>query len=104
MSTTFWHEIESPVGCLLIAGTADALTRIQFQAGPRPLRPPQEWRCESAPFTQVVTQLQEYFAGARREFDVPLAPRGTPFQLTVWRALSEIPYGQTVSYGELARR
>jgi methylated-DNA-[protein]-cysteine S-methyltransferase len=104
MSTTFWHEMDSPVGCLLLAGTAEFLTRLQFQAGPRPFSPPLEWQCESAPFTRVIVQLQEYFAGTRREFDVPLAPRGTPFQLTVWRALSEIPYGQTCSYGELARR
>jgi methylated-DNA-[protein]-cysteine S-methyltransferase len=103
MGTIFWQEIDSPVGCLLLAGTADALTRLQFQAGPHPVRPPVEWQRESAPFTRVITQLQEYFAGTRRHFDVPLAPRGTSFQLTVWRALSGIPYGQTVSYGELAR-
>ena len=104
MNPIFWHEMDSPVGCLLLAGTADALTRVQFQAGPRPFSPPVQWQRKSALFTRVNLQLQEYFAGTRREFDVPLAPRGTPFQLTVWRALAEIPYGQTCSYGELARR
>ena len=49
-------------------------------------------------------QLQEYFAGVRQTFDLPLHPMGTPFQLTVWRELARIPYGATISYGELARR
>ena len=49
-------------------------------------------------------QLREYFAGKRAEFDLPLAPTGTAFQLSVWRQLQEIPYGETISYGELARR
>jgi methylated-DNA-[protein]-cysteine S-methyltransferase len=50
----------------------------------------------------VVEQLAEYFGGARRAFDLPLEPRGTKFQLELWAALSEVPYGETVSYGELA--
>jgi methylated-DNA-[protein]-cysteine S-methyltransferase len=56
------------------------------------------------PEPPVVTQLREYFAGARKTFDVELAPKGTPFQLDVWKALCEIPYGDTISYAELARR
>jgi methylated-DNA-[protein]-cysteine S-methyltransferase len=50
------------------------------------------------------TQLDEYFAGARLEFDLPLDAQGTPFQRRVWTALAEIPFGQTISYAELARR
>jgi methylated-DNA-[protein]-cysteine S-methyltransferase len=100
----YWYETESPVGPLLLAGSADALTHLHFQAAPRPLRPAAEWRCDAAPFAAVLAQLQEYFAGARRTFCLPLAPRGTPFQLTVWQALQAIPYGETRSYGELARR
>jgi methylated-DNA-[protein]-cysteine S-methyltransferase len=53
-------------------------------------------------FAAAATQLAEYFDGARREFDLPLAPHGTPFQLAVWAELAGIPYGQTVSYGEVA--
>ncbi len=49
-------------------------------------------------------QLEEYFAGERTSFDIPLAPEGAPFEREVWRALEEIPYGETVSYGEIARR
>lgn len=52
----------------------------------------------------MVAQLAEYFAGARREFDLPLAPRGTAFQQRVWEELRRIPYGETISYAELARR
>jgi methylated-DNA-[protein]-cysteine S-methyltransferase len=53
---------------------------------------------------EVVSQLEEYFEGKRRAFDLPLAPQGTPFQQRVWRALLDIPYGETISYGELASR
>lgn len=55
-------------------------------------------------FTEAARQLEEYFAGRRTSFDLPLAPRGTAFQLEVWQALREIPYGETASYGELADR
>jgi methylated-DNA-[protein]-cysteine S-methyltransferase len=101
---TYWHEIDSPVGPLLLAGTAHALTRLHFQAGPHALRPAKGWQPAATPFAQVQAQLMEYFCGARRSFLLPLAPEGTPFQLKVWQALSVIPYGETLSYGELARR
>ncbi len=99
-----WWEADSPVGPLLLAGDAGTLTGVHFQDGPHRLRPPPEWRREAAPFAQALKQLEEYFAGARRTFRVPLAPRGTAFQLSVWQALRAIPYGETVCYGELARR
>ena len=104
MDVMYWHECDSPVGQLLLAGSAQALTRVHFQAGPRPLRPAREWHCAAGPFARVQAQLLEYFSGARRRFELPLAPAGTPFQLRVWRALCTIPYGETLSYGELARR
>jgi methylated-DNA-[protein]-cysteine S-methyltransferase len=104
MHVIYWHEADSPVGRLLLAGTAQALTRVHFQSGPHPLRPAEEWCHAAAPFVRVQAQLQEYFSGARRAFELPLAPRGTPFQLRVWRALCTIPYGETLSYGELAQR
>lgn len=80
------------------------LTRVNFQAGPHPMRPQREWLAASEPFDAVIRQLEEYFAGRRHAFDLPLAPAGTDFQHRVWRALSIIPYGKTISYGELARR
>ena len=108
MNTTsdmlYWHEIDSPVGRLLLAGDGTSLVQVCFQSGPRPQQPPGGWTADPAPFRTVMAQLAEYFAGKRRRFDLPLAPRGTEFQRRVWRALTEIPYGKTVSYSELARR
>jgi methylated-DNA-[protein]-cysteine S-methyltransferase len=102
--TTYWHEIASPIGRLLLAGGEQALTQLHFQSGSHPLRAPPEWRREAAPLRRAITQLEEYFDGARRSFQLALAPQGTAFQLKVWQALRQIPYGETTSYGELARR
>ena len=99
---TFWHEMDSPIGRLLLAGHRDALTRLYFQAGPRPFTPPSEWQPDAGPFERAIRQLREYFAGTRRTFRLQLEPSGTPFQMSVWRALRAIPYGQTLSYGVLA--
>lgn len=102
--TLYWHEIDSPVGRLLLAGEGDSLIQVGFQSGPRPLRPAEGWVADEVPLRAVILQLGEYFAGKRRRFDLRLSPRGTEFQLRVWQALREIPYGDTISYGELARR
>ena len=101
---TFWCETDTPVGRLLLAGDAAGLKRVHFQSGPHPLRPPAEWREDARPFAAVCVQLEEYFSGARRAFTLPLAPVGTAFQLAVWQALKTIPYGETLSYAQLARR
>jgi methylated-DNA-[protein]-cysteine S-methyltransferase len=101
--TLYWHEIDSPVGRLLLAGDGTSLVQVCFQSGPRPLQPHGDWVADPTPFRAVMTQLAEYFAGKRRRFELRLAPRGTDFQRRVWRALAEIPYGKTISYGELAR-
>jgi methylated-DNA-[protein]-cysteine S-methyltransferase len=101
---TCWHEIDSPVGPLLLAADTRGLSRVHFQAGPAPLQPLAGWRHDSAPFAHTIAQLAEYFTGKRRTFRLPLAPAGTPFQLSVWQALRTIPYGETVSYGQLARQ
>jgi len=77
---------------------------VHFQGGPAPLQPPAEWRHDSSPFARAIAQLAEYFAGRRRMFRLPLAPVGTPFQLSVWQGLRAIPYGETMSYGQLARQ
>ena len=97
--------LESPVGTLLIAGDDDAIRRIEFPSNGRPGRPSPEWKESSrGAVGEAARQLREYFAGRRVEFDLPLAPEGTEFQRDVWRRLREIPYGETISYGELARR
>jgi methylated-DNA-[protein]-cysteine S-methyltransferase len=101
--TTFYTETDSPVGPLLLAGTADALTVISFEKGRRvPQRP--DWERREAPFREALRQLRAYFKGTRRDFDLPLLPEGTAFEQNVWKALRRIPYGRTISYGELARR
>ncbi len=100
----YWCEIDSPIGPLLLAGTGRALTHVHFQAGPRAPKPCAAWRPAQAPFADVTVQLAEYFAGQRQQFSLPLAPQGTAFQRSVWQALGQIPYGETISYGELARR
>jgi len=102
--TLYWHEIDSPVGRLLLAGDGESLIQVRFQSGPRPQPPQADWVADAAPFRAAIEQLGEYFDGRRRRFDLPLAPRGTEFQRRVWRALAEIPYGKTISYGELAHR
>lgn len=102
--TLYWHEIDSPVGRLLLAGDGVSLIHVDFQSGPQPQLPRGGWVADAAPFRAAIEQLGEYFAGRRRRFDLPLAPRGTEFQRRVWRALLEIPWGKTISYGELARR
>lgn len=89
--------VPSPVGPLTLTQEDQALTGLHFgehpqqgAEGPTPL------------LEEAARQLEEYFAGQRKEFSLPLAPKGTEFQLRVWQALLQIPYGETRSYGELA--
>ncbi|HUO86866.1 MAG TPA: methylated-DNA--[protein]-cysteine S-methyltransferase [Thermoanaerobaculia bacterium] len=110
----FYDRLESPVGPLFAAVDAEgALVRLTFlddpdaeaaecrrlaaETGSEPRRAPQ--RCLA-----VAAQLDEYFAGRRRHFDLPLAPRGPAFQRAVWSELARVPFGQTIPYGELAER
>jgi methylated-DNA-[protein]-cysteine S-methyltransferase len=96
---------DSPIGPLLIAGDQEGVRHIQFPQKGKPAKPERGWiEANSGAVAEAVAQLRQYFAGRRAEFDLPLAPQGTPFQLAVWRELRKIPYGQTISYGELARR
>ena len=100
MTTTFTTTVDSPVGPLLLTSDGESLTRLLFAAAPDP-----DWSTEPcAVLDRAVAQLAEYFAGSRTDFDLPLEPAGTPFQLTVWRALRDIPYAETINYGQLALR
>ncbi len=96
--------IESPVGRLLIAADATGLRRILFERGRSVVGPEPGWRENPAALSEPIRQMNAYFLGSLREFSLPLAPEGTPFQRRVWRELLMVPYGSTVSYGELARR
>jgi methylated-DNA-[protein]-cysteine S-methyltransferase len=97
--------LDTSIGPLLIAGDAEAIRHIYFPKRGKAHRPEQGWtESWTGPVCEAARQLREYFEGRRTEFDLPLDPEGTPFQRTVWRHLQGIPYGQTISYGELARR
>ena len=96
--------LDSPVGRLLVAGDEAALILIGFERGRRPLQPAPAWIPAERPFAEAARQLRAYFAGRLREFDLPLGAEGTSFEQQVWGELVRIPYGRTISYGELARR
>jgi len=98
------RTLDSPVGPLVLAATERGLTHVLFPDGGAAI-PPREGRPRAEVILDdAVRQLAEYFAGDRRSFDLPLAPRGSGFQLDVWRQLVRIPFGETVSYGEIAAR
>jgi methylated-DNA-[protein]-cysteine S-methyltransferase len=103
-SELLYTSMDSPIGELLLVGDGRSLRGLYMQHGRKPARVAAHWRRFSAPFDEVKAQLAEYFAGARCGFDVVLAPRGGAFERRVWGALREIPYGQTATYGEVARR
>ncbi|MBT8146882.1 MAG: methylated-DNA--[protein]-cysteine S-methyltransferase [Gammaproteobacteria bacterium] len=104
METVYYDYLDSPIGSLMLAGDGENLVELGFPDGKAARRHQPGWVLDSEPFTECKRQLQRYFAGNLRDFDIPLAPRGTEFQLLVWDALRTIPYGETVSYGELARQ
>jgi len=88
--------VETPAGRLTIHAGENALTGLTWR-GRRPDRP-------SLLLERAAAQLRAYFAGTLKQFDLPLAPRGTAYELAVWAELCRIPYGETITYGELARR
>jgi methylated-DNA-[protein]-cysteine S-methyltransferase len=98
--------VTSPVGPLRLVAENEELLEIRFLASLRPTASPGGGRDEAETdlLRETRAQLDAYFAGELREFDLPLAPRGTPFQLRVWKALLEIPYGETWSYSDVALR
>jgi methylated-DNA-[protein]-cysteine S-methyltransferase len=104
MSTTFYTQLESPLGPLLLAADDVGLRQILFVNGRHAAQPESSWKEDRTPLSRTIQQLQAYFAGELENFDLKLAPEGTPFQLGVWRSLCDIPYGETISYGELADR
>ena len=93
-----WHRVDSPLGELQLVGDGRSLTRLEMS--PRSI--PAGASHDAEAFGDVEAQLDAYFAGELTEFDVPLAPAGSGFQLAVWAALTRIPYGETASYGEIA--
>jgi len=93
--------VSSPIGDLVLAGDGRKLHRINLPGGNWPEPDAIE---DDSKFDKVVGQLEEYWDGARKTFDLDLYPQGTDFRMRVWSALGDIPYGRTVGYGELARK
>ena len=104
MHSLSYTQIESPLGPLLLAADDAGLRQILFVHGRHSAKPEPSWQKDPTPLQPVIDQLHAYFAGDLETFDLPLAPEGTPFQQSVWRNLCDIPYGETISYGELATR
>ena len=97
--------LDSPAGPILVAGEPDSLRCISFAKNGVVTQPDPGWTGSlQGAVGEAMRQLREYFAGLRKQFDLPLAPEGTAFQKSVWRQLQQIPYGITISYGQLAKR
>jgi methylated-DNA-[protein]-cysteine S-methyltransferase len=97
----YYTYAESPVGTLLLTANDTALTGLYMNEPPLP---PGGVERETPVLAEAKRQIAAYFAGERQTFDLPLAPEGTTFQRKVWEELTAIPYGETISYGELAAR
>jgi methylated-DNA-[protein]-cysteine S-methyltransferase len=104
MTPVFMTTTESPIGPLTLTAVDGVLTGVHMHEARHSPEVSPEWERDDAAFKDVVAQLDAYFAGEQRQFDVPMALEGTEFQRRVWAGLCEIPYGETISYGELARR
>lgn len=94
--------IRTPIGTLLIAGDRSGLRTIRFEDGGKAAEPEAGWTRDDRAFRDVCRQLDEWFAGGRKSFEVDLAPEGTKFQKAVWTALRAIPYGEVRSYRQIA--
>jgi methylated-DNA-[protein]-cysteine S-methyltransferase len=99
---TVFSIMDSPLGKIMLAGNEQGLTQGVFQAGNSPQLPGPDWQRDDAAWATAVSQLTAYFTGERQNFDLPLAPKGTPFQQEVWAYLQTIPYGRTTTYGTIA--
>jgi methylated-DNA-[protein]-cysteine S-methyltransferase len=99
----YYCYFDTPIGELLLAGEADSLSMIGFPKGAMRRDPETDWIYNETPFELVRRQLGEYFAGERKDFDLALSLSGTEFQVAVLEALQRIPYGETTSYGAVAK-
>jgi methylated-DNA-[protein]-cysteine S-methyltransferase len=104
-NTIHYTRVDSPVGPLLLAADDEGLRLVEFESPKHPAKVGADWQEGSnAVIDATQLQLAEYFAGKRRGFDLPLSPQGTEFQRSVWWTLADIPYGETISYAQLASR
>jgi methylated-DNA-[protein]-cysteine S-methyltransferase len=99
-----YTTLDSPIGELLLVGDGASLHGLHMQEGRTAIEVGEGWKHVAEPFAAVRDQLDEYFVGRRTSFDVPLTMAGSAFQRRVWSELQRIPFGESISYGELARR
>lgn len=102
----YYDTYDSPIGGMLLAATDDGLAGVYFDRQKHHPGKGRDWERDPANphLKRAKSQLAEYFAGKRRKFDLALDPAGTDFQKAVWKAISGVAFGQTITYGELARR
>jgi methylated-DNA-[protein]-cysteine S-methyltransferase len=104
MTEIRYTHYECLLGNMMLVADERGLRSINFPVSKKAERPQTHWQKDNAPFAETIRQLRAYFQGELKNFDLPLFPEGTEFQLRVWKELCEIPYGETISYGQLARR
>lgn len=102
----YYDLYESPHGRMLLAASGEGLSGVWFDGQKYFPRVDPDWRRDArhAPLRQAKQELSEYFGGGRKRFETALAPEGTPFQRSVWKAISTVGFGETLTYAELARR
>jgi methylated-DNA-[protein]-cysteine S-methyltransferase len=103
-TTTYYSYFDCPLGRLFVQGDGHFVTGLFLPHHKGWRGPDAAWQLSDAPFASIREQLADYFAGKRREFDVPIKLAGTPFQLRVWQELVRIPFGTTITYAQLAQR
>ena len=102
----YYDYYESPQGRMLLVASGEGLSGVYFNRQKYLPQVEQGWRRDAghAPLRQAKRELAEYFGGERKRFETALTPAGTPFQRSVWKAISSVGFGETISYRELARR
>jgi methylated-DNA-[protein]-cysteine S-methyltransferase len=97
---------QSPLGRMMLVANDDGLAGVYFIGQKHYVRPGSGWRKDpdNESLGKAKKELEEYFAGKRKRFDLPLAPEGSDFQRAVWKAIAGVPFGETITYAELARR
>jgi methylated-DNA-[protein]-cysteine S-methyltransferase len=106
MIMRYYDLYESPYGRILLVASDEGLSGVYFDGQKYHPRIEAGWRLDArhAPLRQAKRELAEYFGGERKRFETAIAPQGTPFQRAVWKAISTVDFGTTITYGELARR
>src|SRR5262249_2899571 len=104
MTSHSYTWLQSPVGPLLLAGSRGELNYVSFSRGKHAVAVEPGWTEDGSLFDDAIRQLREYFAGERKAFSLRLSPEGTDFQPAVWSELRKMPYGETISYKQLAER